>query len=227
MRKIQIIRIWRSILRTIRHKVADARGAVTIFMIVVLAGVFMFTAVFIDYARIAAMQVQAERLTHAILRSVMSAYEPEFQSGYGLFAFGESDPSKLLDISIAENLGYTDVENSFNLIPLQIDEPSITMSRPLGQYSVFTQQVQEEMKYKAPIDFTVEVVEKLRGMSAIMKETTQTVDVLNQVRAPYERREKAIDDLIALQKKTSLDVQELLKLIMNPPGNSIASKSVS
>ncbi len=226
MRKVQIIRLWRSMLRMIRHKAADARGAVTIFMIVVLAGVFMFTAVFIDYARIAAMQVQAERLTHAILRSVMSAYEPEFQSGYGLFAFGESDPSKLLDISIAENLGYTDVDNSFNLIPLQIDEPSIAMSRPLGQYSVFTQQVQEEMKYKAPIDFTVEVVEKLRGMSAIMKETTQTVDVLNQVRTPYERREKAIDDLIALQKKTSLDVQELSKLIMNPPGTSIPSKSV-
>ncbi len=225
-RKRRSVRKWRDWVSSLRHRATDARGAVTIFMIVVLAGVFLFTAVFIDYARIAAMQVQAERLTHALLRSVMSAYEPEFQSGYGLFAFGESDPNKLLDIAAADNLSYTNLDDSFNLIPLQVGDTSIAMSRPLGKYDVFNQQVQEEMKYKAPIDFTVEVVEKLRGMSIIMKETTQTVDVLNKVRVPYEKREKAIDDLIALQKKTALDVKELAKMVMHPAANHIASKNI-
>ncbi|WP_322903068.1 hypothetical protein [Paenibacillus campi] len=218
--------VWRSRVRLLWHRMADARGAVTIFMIVVLAGVFMFTAVFIDYARIAAMQVQAERLTHTLVRSVMSAYEPEFQIRYGLFAFGASNAASLLDTAVADNLSYTDIDNSFNLIPLQIDKTSIAMSRPLGKYDVFNGQVQEEMKYKAPIDFTVEVVEKLRGMSAIMKETTQTVDVLNAVRIPYEKREQAINDLIALQKNTALDVHVLAKMVMYPASNSIASRNI-
>ncbi|WP_046213054.1 hypothetical protein [Paenibacillus wulumuqiensis] len=208
------------------NKVTDTRGAVTIFMIVVLAGVFMFTAVFIDYSRIAAMEVQSERLTHAVVRSVMSAYEPEFQKEYGLFAFGESDATQLLDTALTENFNYTDQEDGFHLIPLQADETSIQLSRPLGKYDTFNQQIQEEMKYKAPIDFTIEIVEKMRTMSGVMKETTQTVSVLNRVRKPYEAREKAIDELIALQKKTAGEVQELAKMIMHPAGSSIADKNV-
>lgn len=61
-------------------------GAVTIFLAMVLAVVFLFVAVFVDYARIAAMKVQAERLAHAAARSVMSSYIPELQQRYGLFA---------------------------------------------------------------------------------------------------------------------------------------------
>ncbi|WP_052714082.1 TadE/TadG family type IV pilus assembly protein [Paenibacillus dauci] len=219
----QRIRSW---LGTIRRKASDTRGAVTIFMIVVLAGVFMFTAVFIDYSRIAAMEVQSEHLTHAVVRSVMSAYEPEFQKDYGLFAFGESDATQLLDTALTENFNYTDQKDSFHLIPLQADQTSIQLSRPLGKYDTFNQQIQEEMKYKAPIDFTIEIVEKMRTMSGIMKETTQTVSVLNKVRKPYEAREKAIDKLIALQKKTADEVKELAKMIMYPAGSSIADKSV-
>ncbi|WP_458119717.1 hypothetical protein [Paenibacillus sp. Z6-24] len=216
----------RSWLGPIWNKVTDTRGSVTIFMIVVLAGVFMFTAVFIDYSRIAAMEVQSERLTHAVVRSVMSAYEPEFQKEYGLFAFGESDATQLLDTALTENFNYTDQKDGFHLIPLQADQTSIALSRPLGKYDTFNQQIQEEMKYKAPIDFTIEIVEKMRTMSGVMKETTQTVSVLNRVRKPYEAREKAIDELIALQKKTAGEVQELAKMIMHPAGNSIADKNV-
>ncbi|WP_411349341.1 hypothetical protein [Paenibacillus sp. WLX2291] len=219
----RVIRSWK---RQLWQKINDTRGAVTIFLIVVLAGVFTFTAVFIDYARIAAMQVQTERLTHALVRSVMSAYEPEYQTHYGLFAFGGSDANQLLDTAIAENMNYTDVDNRLNLIPLQVKDSSIALSRPLGKYDVFNQQVQEEMKYKAPIDFTVEVVEKMRSMSSIMKETTQTTEVLNNVRAPYERREKAIDELLTLQKNAAKDVLKLAKMVMYPAGNSIADKNV-
>ncbi|MEW4368654.1 hypothetical protein [Paenibacillus kandeliae] len=217
------IRSWK---RQLWQKVQDTRGAVTIFLIVVLAGVFTFTAVFIDYARIAAMQVQTERLTHALVRSVMSAYEPEYQKNYGLFAFGGSDANQLLGTAINENMKYTDIDNQFNLIPLQVKNSSIELSRPLGKYDVFNQQVQEEMKYKAPIDFTIEVVEKMRSMSSIMKETTQTTEVLNNVREPYERREKAIDKLLTLQKKTAKDVLALAKMVMYPAGTSIADKNV-
>ncbi|KAF6585494.1 hypothetical protein H6F38_35810, partial [Paenibacillus sp. EKM208P] len=46
------------------HNTKDGEsGAVTVFLILILAVMFGFIAVFIDYARIAALHVQTERLT--------------------------------------------------------------------------------------------------------------------------------------------------------------------
>lgn len=225
-RKLQVrlkITYWK---KSLLRKLADTQGAVSIFMIVVLAGVFLFTAVFIDYSRIAAMEVQSERLAHAAVRSAMSAFDTDLQQQYGLFAAGESDPTKLLDTALNENFNYTESTDSFKLIPMKADTTSIQLSRPLGSYDVFNHQIQEEMKYKAPIDFTIEIVDKFKGMSGVLKEASQTVNVLEDVREPYDKREKEIDKLIALQKKTAGEVQELTTKIMNPVKNSIANKNV-
>lgn len=208
------------------RKLADTQGAVSIFMIIVLAGVFLFTAVFIDYSRIAAMEVQSERLAHAAVRSAMSAFDTDLQQQYGLFAAGESDPTQLLDTALNENFNYTENTDSFKLIPMKAANTSIQLSRPLGSYDVFNHQIQEEMKYKAPIDFTIEIVDKFKGMSGVLKEASQTVNVLEDVREPYDKREQEIDKLIALQKKTAGEVQELTTKIMNPVKNSIANKNV-
>lgn len=79
-------------------------GSVTIFLIMVLAFVFLFTAVLIDYARIAAFNVQEERLARASVRSVMSSYHVELREKYGLFAFGDSNGDMLLSKVLNENL---------------------------------------------------------------------------------------------------------------------------
>ena len=59
-----------------------------LFLIIALAAVFMFVAIFIDFSRIAAMKAQSERLTRAAVRSVMSSYDPQLQKEYGLYAHG-------------------------------------------------------------------------------------------------------------------------------------------
>lgn len=220
--RYQVTRWKKALLR----KVADTQGVVSIFMIVVLAGVFLFTAVFIDYSRIAAMEVQSERLAHAAVRSAMSAFDTDLQQQYGLFAAGESDPTQLLDTALNENFNYTDSTDSFKLIPMRADTTSVQLSRPLGSYDVFNHQIQEEMKYKAPIDFTIEIVDKFKGMSGVLKEASQTVNVLEDVREPYDKREQEIDKLIALQKKTAAEVEELTAKIMHPVKSSIANKNV-
>lgn len=225
-RKLQLryqVTYWK---KALLRKVADTQGVVSIFMIVVLAGVFLFTAVFIDYSRIAAMEVQSERLAHAAVRSAMSAFDTDLQQQYGLFATGESDPTQLLDTALNENFNYTESTDSFKLIPMRADTTSVQLSRPLGSYDVFNHQIQEEMKYKAPIDFTIEIVDKFKGMSGVLKEASQTVNVLEDVREPYDKREQEIDKLIALQKKTAAEVEELTAKIMHPVKSSIANKNV-
>lgn len=100
-------------------------GSVTIFLIMVLAFVFLFTAVLIDYARIAAFNVQEERLARASVRSVMSSYHVELREKYGLFAFGDSNGDMLLSKVLNENLHKSGRGDTFNLLPFALESSSL------------------------------------------------------------------------------------------------------
>jgi len=135
-------------------------GSVSIFLIMVLAFVFLFTTVLIDYARIAAVNVQEERLARAGVRSVMSSYDVELQEKYGLFAFGNSDGDMLLSQVLNDNLRKSGRGDAFNIVPYALESSSLEWSRSLGSYDIIRRQIIEDMKYKAPIDFTLELAGK-------------------------------------------------------------------
>lgn len=119
-------------------------GSVSIFLIMILAFVFLFTAVLIDYARIAAVNVQQERLARAAVRSVMSSYDIQLRESYGLFAFGGSDGNQLLSGVLNDNLYESGRGDAFNLLPLGLDSSVLNWSRPLGSYDVFQRQIAED-----------------------------------------------------------------------------------
>ncbi|WP_379154997.1 hypothetical protein [Paenibacillus sp. sgz5001063] len=198
-----------------------SEGSVSIFLIMVLAFVFLFTAVLIDYARIAAVNVQEERLARAAVRSVMSSYDIELKDKYGLFAYGGNDGDQLLASVLNDNLYESGRGDSFNLLPLGLDSSSFSWSRPLGSYDIFRRQIVEEMKYKAPIDFALELAGKFKPMSAAMGEASRTTKVLGKLQPLYDEREEALDQMMKLRKQAGESGQALQELIMNPPGGSI------
>ena len=81
-----------------RRDGADRPMDLYLFLIIALATVFMFVAIFIDFSRIAAMKVQSERLTRATVRSVMSSYDPRLQKEYGLYALGAPAATSLWEM---------------------------------------------------------------------------------------------------------------------------------
>lgn len=143
-------------------------GSVSVFLIMVLAFVFLFTAVLIDYARIAAASVQQERLARAAVRSVMSSYDLSLQQSYGLFAFGGDNGEQLLSGVLNDNLYESGRGDAFNLLPVKLDSSSLAWSRSIGSYDIFRRQIAEEMKYKAPVDFALELAGKFRPLAAAM-----------------------------------------------------------
>ncbi|NMO95797.1 hypothetical protein HII30_08445 [Paenibacillus lemnae] len=201
-------------------------GAVSIFLIIALSVVFMFVAVFIDYARIAAMKVQSERLTHAAVRSVMSAYDQQLQQEYGLYAFGETSGDLIMGKTLNESLKPGERGDAFKLLPLHLDSSGLELQRPLGTYEIFNRQISEEMKYKAPIDFTLELISKFKPLSQSMKETSNTVDVLKKLRKLYDQREKALDDMLEKQREAGKLALPFPKVIMQPPGSGIEDESL-
>ncbi|MCM3783590.1 hypothetical protein M3231_11430 [Neobacillus mesonae] len=192
-------------------------GAVTIFLAMVLAVVFLFVAVFIDYARIGAMKVQAERLAHAAMRSVMSSYIPELQEGYGLFAHEGEKGDYVLAKVLNDSTKPTPHKDGFPLIGMGVDSSGLVFERELGKYENFNHQIQEEMKYKAPIDFMIEAVSRFKPLSAEMKQAAHTVDVLRKLQKLYDKRERLLEEAIQKRREAAKTASALAKLVMDPP----------
>lgn len=149
----------------------------------------------------AALKAKSERLVHAATRSVMSAYIPELQRSYGLFAYGETDPALIFSGVLERSLEYKAREDMLPLMDAKLVSSSVELSRELGNYEVFKTQINEEMKYKAPVNFAIEVVGRFKPMSQTMKEASGAVEVLEKVQKLYDKREAELDKMLELMKK--------------------------
>ena len=209
-----------------RQGKGKTEGSVSIFLIMVLAFVFLFTAVLIDYARIAAFNVQEERLARASVRSVMSSYDVELREKYGLFAFGESDGDMLLSQVLNDNMHKSGRSDAFNLVPFALESSSLKWSRPLGSYDVVSRQILEEMKYKALVDFALELAGKFKPMSGVMAEASRATELLSKLQPLYDEREEALDLMLEQRSQAAESGRRLLQWIMNPPAESISASSL-
>lgn len=135
------------------------KGSVTIFLIIIIAAVFFFNAVLIDYARIMAANKQAELATKAALRSVMSGFDSTLLHSYGLFAHDltEEELDQLIEDIIKGNLAEKE-EGYFQFVDTQFNDITVSRKGEIARPDIFEYQILEDMKYKAPVEFTIEVV---------------------------------------------------------------------
>ena len=59
------------------------------------------------------------------------------------------------------------------------------------------------MKYKAPVDFAMEIASRFAPMSSAMKEAAATVNVLEEIKRLYEEREKHLERIAELRKQSA------------------------
>ncbi|NBC71560.1 hypothetical protein [Paenibacillus sacheonensis] len=185
-----------------------ADGAVSLYLIVSTAAMLLFTSLLVDYARIAAFDKQTELAAQSGIRSALSAYDQSLYERYGLFGAGGSDRGELFAQAAEHNWLDGDV-NHFQWLRIQREASHVDTEEVLGNQVVFTRQVLEEMKYKAPIDFTMEIVSRFAPMSAAMKEASATIGGLEDIKRLYEDREEHLERASELQKEAAARVSEL------------------
>ncbi|BBH24774.1 hypothetical protein Back11_61190 [Paenibacillus baekrokdamisoli] len=183
-------------------------GSVSVYLIVATAGILLLTTVLIDYARIAAFQKQIEIAAQSGIRSSLSAYEGGLYDQYALFGTGGSDRGELFKHSAANNLRSAK-DKSFQLLQIDLLSSHVDSYEVLGTHSVFNRQVLEEMKYKAPIDFTMEVASRFAPISSAMKEASTAVDVLEKVRKLYDQRESQLQTVLDYQRDSAKAAEEV------------------
>ncbi|WP_227011529.1 TadE/TadG family type IV pilus assembly protein [Paenibacillus lutimineralis] len=194
-----------------RHRAES--GAVTVFLVVIFASVFAFVSIFIDFARMAALQTKTEMLAHSASRSVLSSYDPQLVEQYGLFAFGDTDANYIMSKVLQDQMDISKRSDDIPLMNARLDSSTVELLRPLGTYEVFEQQIREEMKYKAPIDFSIEIINRFKPMSKVMKEASSTVDLLSKLQKLYDQREAKLDEMLEKQRAAALTVTEIAAFI--------------
>ncbi|OWA34444.1 hypothetical protein B9G55_19310 [Saccharibacillus sp. O16] len=219
-------RKWRSFMRKPRLWEKE-HGSITIFLSLVLAFVLAFVAIFIDYSRMAALKAKSERLLHAASRSVMSAYVPDLQKEYGLFAYGDTDPSYIFEHVLEQSLEYKEREDVLPITDAKLLSSSLELSRELGDYEVFRTQINEEMKYKAPVNFAIEVVGRFKPMSQTMKDASGTIEVLEKLQKLYDKREAELDKMLKLQQDAGKRTDNLPGRIGTDGSGDIADTSLN
>jgi hypothetical protein len=203
-------RVPRTTIMGRRSSSLGERGSVTIYFIAITAAIVLLTGLLIDFARVAAFRQQAELSVKSGVRSTLSSFDPNIYDRYGLFIRGGESAPLLFRETLEGNSASLDGD-AFSFLDIQWAEADVLESRPLANHEIFRRQILEEMKYKAPIDLSIELVGRFKGLSGAMKEATATVDVLEKMRKAYDRREAALDKVLANQRTPGEQIHQLLR----------------
>ncbi|WP_435169828.1 hypothetical protein [Paenibacillus glycanilyticus] len=196
------------------NKPSTSYGSITIFSAVVLSGLLLFSAVLIDYARMAVLHKVTEDAARSGVRSALSAYDNRLYERYGLFGRGGTDSNDIFEQTVQANLGtFSRQKGTFKLVQAELQSAHIDNAEVLGKHEVFSRQVLEEMKYKAPVDFALELASKFAPLSGAMKEATVTVNMLEELRKLYDKREEKLAAALQLQRQAAETVGGIAGLI--------------
>ena len=190
------------------------KGSVTVWSCVCASALLLLMAVLIDYSRIAAFDHKLEAASQTGVRSVLSAYDETLYERYGLFGR-----------AAAMRTGCSPVPMRFCLILIPVP-PDTSGSQGwtywmsnshralfepagmLGNRDIFRRQLEQEMKIKAPIDLTLELIDKFRPLAGSMKDTAAAVGKMQDAGTVFEQRQQALEEMLDAQKSASSLVKE-------------------
>lgn len=148
-------------------KVKNNKGAITIFISIVLSAVFLVVGTFSDAARISLAHSQVQRANKTALNALLASYNNDIKDEYGLFGT-YLDQDTMLEIyeqCFSENLNITDNQNF--LYDFKVENIDIEQLDNLENRGIFERQIMEFMKYRAPYEIASELITKINGIKNI------------------------------------------------------------
>jgi len=180
-------------------------GSITILCALLMSVLVLFFTVLLDLSRILVLHNTSENQLRLAMTSVLSAYDKQLYERYGLFGRGGTNSLTLLKEILAgnQNSAY-ELESEhkpFNLVSKQFSNIEIMEEAFLGQHDVFERQLITEMKYKAPIDFVLELLEEWLSLSNAVDSSQQLTKVLDEIEDLFHEREQLLEKALKAQKE--------------------------
>lgn len=190
-------------MKKIHRLLFKQNGNITLFAALSMTFIILFFMVLIDISRILLFSKLTESSVKLASRSVMSAYDYMLYERYGLFGRGGTDGKIIAEQTLHDNiiseLNIFDARSPIKLTPIQIQDVDVFYDHYLGEHSQIEHQIVEEMKYKAPIDFTIEIIQTFSGLEQSSAKSHSLVDSLDQLQDLFEQREALISELLDTQ----------------------------
>ncbi|MDF2923401.1 MAG: hypothetical protein K0R57_2315 [Paenibacillaceae bacterium] len=202
----------------------NTRGSASVYFIIVLVPIFLFQALFVDLIRIRLAARESEMSLKTGLRSVMSQYDQDL-ARYGLYGLQwDQDNSFSVFTGIINGNLDQQVNSSMRYLDTRLDSTASTLKPvyTLGNPEVLKRQITQEMKVKAPVEFTIELIDKFKktGAASVFEQAANYSDNAKKLEELHWLREDALDeawgaaqDLIVLTSaSTALAQRELSSL---------------
>ncbi|MEX1029513.1 MAG: hypothetical protein WDZ91_05640 [Paenibacillaceae bacterium] len=171
-------------------------GSVTIYTILIIVPIFIFQAVLIDFVRIKVASMEAEQAIRAATRSVLSAYDKRLLD-YGLFGLkANAEERKTIANRVLSKYGTDGTQSdTFRWLVLNtlVDQTSVVPMYTLGDHRLINQQILDDMKYKAPIEFTRNLYDKWKGKKEMVDKTEEEVNQAEGIDALLQQRENRLE----------------------------------
>lgn len=177
----------------------ESKGAISIFLVIVLLPMLTVASVFVDMARINLANSMAESAGDLTLNTALTNYDAELKNLYGLFATSQ-DMDELMasledyyrdsimaagvdaadaDDYVAQIMGYlktTTGDDDLMNIELTGFEVSVPTGGNLGNPAILKSQIVEFMKYRAPLSLGTSFLDAIKTMKDLSKQTAMVED---------------------------------------------------
>ncbi|MGE5423373.1 MAG: TadE/TadG family type IV pilus assembly protein [Ignavibacteriales bacterium] len=146
------------------------RGSTTIYLVIVFFAVMVFIGLMIDLGRIRIAENQLRRASNASARSLLADYDTGIKDQYGLFVTKPiNDPQGAFKKYMMVNLSHGPSQN-IDLLDYRYENSDIYYFRALDNPKVLKQQILEEMKYRAPVQLSIEIFQRLKSLGGIFNQ---------------------------------------------------------
>ena len=205
------------------------RGAVSVFLVIILVPTLIVTSVFVDVSRMFLGKSVAESAGDLALNSQLSQFDKELNEMYGLFAKAQSvdDVAENLDkyfesCMVSAGVNTTDAEQYGQILSGLIDEETgenfsdllqIDVSEGAGisavdganldNPEVLKNQIVSFMKYRGPVDIAQNLlgnIKEVKNKTEIVEEEAEVTDNMNDY---YESENRLLEHL----KDAYLDIK--------------------
>ncbi|MFZ5353235.1 MAG: hypothetical protein ACOZCL_11015 [Bacillota bacterium] len=127
--------------------------------------VVVFSGTIIDIIRINLAEQKVEGALYSASRSVLAAYNKELINEYGIFGVSDSNGSMKEDLYKYIMLNLSEKHHGFRVTQFELDPHKLQVIpvENLASKDSIKQQILEYMKYRAPINITEGVIDKIKA----------------------------------------------------------------
>lgn len=201
------------------------RGAISVFLCLILLPVLVFCGIIVDASRLFASKTVVSAAGDLTMNAALSAYDKELKDKYGLLAMAEKPESPKMKESFLQYFREScngalyleqetgEEEKIHSMIQLEAEDKEFEAkgveSSSLGQYNVLKQQIIEYMKFRGPVYIIDDIVEKFKKLPLDKMEEKQEYiekkseygQKVSKLGKPLEKAKKEIDNYIEAWNK--------------------------